>query len=132
MFSFRILHLINHRGPTNLAGKLRNFLTTKDGDYIQQLGILGSDIGSASPHDRLINRELDRIIGRGQDLITWQNSIQHRMRVSPHGSTILIDYQDQSLLIPNFFKTLFGHGIYTKYEAMAFNSKIIVDHFYRR
>jgi hypothetical protein len=52
------------------------------------------------------------------------------MRVHPSGRTMLVDYQDQSSVVPNFFQTLFGHGIYTHYEVMLFNTRLITDQLY--
>jgi len=34
-------------------------------------------------------------------------------------------------VLPNCLGTLFGHGVYTTYEAMLFNARLLADHFYR-
>jgi hypothetical protein len=128
--NFRVLHLSNHRGDTHMAGSLRGILHTRDGDYIQQLGILGTDTIAATPNERRLNKILDDIFGSGRDLVTWQANIAKKMRVSPHGQTILVDYRDDSKGLPNFTSSLFGHGIYTRYETMLFNVQLISKTFY--
>lgn len=126
---YRLLNIINHRGNTFLAGSLKGLLTTKSGDYIQQLGILGSDLIAATAHERRLNRKLDEILGEGSNIRLWSDLIKHKMRVPPHGRTFLVNYGDNAA-VPNFHQTFFGHGIYTKYHAMLYLSIFIGQFFY--
>lgn len=126
--NYRLLNIINHRGQGYLGGCIKGLLRTKDGDYIQQWGISGTDIPALV--DNRINKRLDRYLGAGFDIRAWLRNMQARMRVPHYGETILVDYKDSSLFFPNCTKNLFGHGIYTKFEKMLFNTQLIVNRFY--
>lgn len=127
---FRLLHIVNHRGATGQAGSLRGILHTRDGDYIQQLGIRGTDILGLSPIQRSVNAALDDILGSGLERKAWWELARLKLRVPPDGKTVLVDYRDDGKLLPNGFQTMFGHGIYTKFDMMLFNTQLIVDQFY--
>lgn len=127
---YKLLNIINHRGGGFLAGGelytkefFLNFMYTKDGDYVQQFALAGSDFGMNNP----LNVDLDGILGKGEDKIQLLKNIEVRMRVSPYGKTILVDYKDSNT---NCSETLFGHGVYTRFEKMLFNTKLIVDEMY--
>jgi len=125
----RLLHLINHRGKDPLAGDLTGAIFTKSGDYIQQWGIAGSDTPPILQQDREVLKELDHILGTGVDLKTWKENIKYKKRVHEQGMSYLIDYKDSSN-IPNAFKTIFGHGIYTRKKVMDYNLGLIAKYLY--
>jgi len=128
---YRLLHIVNHRGQEPRAGSLFGVLQTIDGDYIQQWGIAGSDLPAGTALERRLNERIDRLLGHGMDVKQWLANIRHRARVSEHGHTLLVDYGDQGTgFVPNCQSTVFGHGVYTAYEAMLFNSRLIVERFY--
>ena len=60
----------------------------------------------------------------------WLENVAKGMRVHDSGTTYLVDYRDHSLMVPNFMKTVFGHGAYTRYEAMLFNIELICNEFF--
>ena len=126
----QLVNIINHRGKTFLAEKQLGFWKTAGGDYVQQWGIAGSDTLAASSRERDFNRKVDKLLGKGVNPKTWIENLAKGMRVPEAGTTYLVDFRDHSLVVPNFMKTIFGHGVYTRYEAMAFNSQIIVENFY--
>lgn len=126
-----ILHLINHRGTQPFAGTLTKALNTTDGDYIQQLGIAGSDGLSMLKEDRKTNHSLDEILGTGMNIKEWKENIKFKVRVHDSGHNLLIDYEDNSP-VPNFLKTLFGHGVYTKHDLILFNFNIIAKKLYNK
>lgn len=128
---YRLLHIINHRGPSHLCGGLRDILHTKDGDYIQHLAILGTDLLASTWEDRRFNRRLEEVLGSGRNIWQWRDAVRIRMRVPPVGKTLLVNYGDDSEVDPNFYKTFFGHGCYTTYEAMLFNTKMVASQLYR-
>ncbi len=127
--NIRLLNIINHRGKKPRGGNITGILTTKDGDYIQQWGITGSDILAPIEKDRYLNLDLDQYFGIGADIPTWLNNIKFQKRLPDFGYTVLLDYKDNSP-IPNFIHTLWGHGTYTRFKTMLFNTKLIADHFY--
>lgn len=121
----RLLQIVNHRGPGTLAGDWSGILTTRGGDYVQQLGVLGSDTLALSGRDRQVNRQLDEFLEVGLDLRRWQAALREKRRVSPFGITLLVDYGDGGGRFPNAQRTLFGHGVYTRFDAMLFNFRQI-------
>ncbi len=125
----RLLHIINHRGKAARAGLPDGLPFTRDGDYIQQYGIAGSDTISPVPEDRETNTRLDAVLGVGSDLDRWWENVRHRVRLHNRGFHYLVDYGD-SASYPNALATLAGHGVYTSATAMLFNARLIVDHFY--
>lgn len=126
--NIRLIHLINHRGHDPIGGSLSGLLTTRDGDYIQQWGIAGSDMLAPVENDRAFNRHLDRFLGMGMDFNYWRQHITTRRRLHDHGHSILIDYDDGSMIKPNCFATGFGHGNYTRYATMLFNFETLIPH----
>jgi hypothetical protein len=126
----RILHIVNHRGASPLAGRLDGVLSTRDGDYVQQWGIAGSDIPASSARVRGLNRELDAILGPGHAPSTWLEQLEHRKRVHEGGFTLLVDYGDAATRGVNCLHTNFGHAIYTKRRMMHFWVREVVRRFY--
>jgi hypothetical protein len=127
--NIRILNMINHRGEEMVGGQVSGAFMTRDGDYIQQWGIAGSDIRPPGKEDNEINLKLDKYLGIGSDFSAWSENIKYLKRVPDFGQTLLIDYKDNSRF-PNAWKTLFGHGIYTRYYTMHFNIYQIVKNLY--
>jgi len=129
--SSRLLHFINHRGDDARGPGIEGILHTRGGDYIQQYGISGTDWQPTSKRERELNRQLDRYLGVGTSLRQWQENAGFRMRTHATGLNLLVDYRDGAkLVMPNAIKTFFGHGVYTRYDAMLYNSRKIVEYFY--
>jgi len=127
--NMQVIHIINHRGDEPYAGGLLGMPITRDGDYIQQLGIAGSDIVPTLKRDKILNLKLDKSLGVGFDFKLWREHLRARKRIHDHGLTYLVDYHDNSKY-PNGYKTIFGHGSYTRYKMMLFNTSLMVEHFY--
>ena len=127
---FRVLHVVNHRGPVSSSLSAFDLLRTRQGDYVHQLGAPGSDWPAPTAKDREINRRLDAVLGVGQSLRAWARNVARAPRVSPQGDTVLIDYGGEGERAPGFLGTGLGHGVYTRPEAMLFHAKLIASHFY--
>ncbi|MFE8599655.1 hypothetical protein [Archangium violaceum] len=128
----RVLHVINHRGTEPRGSTVAGVLHTESGDYVHQWGIAGSDIPPGSTKDRELAARLDAILGEGYDVKAWLNHVRHGARVPRDGFSYLVDYGDRGTgALPNCLATCFGHGVYTSYDAMLFNSRLLADHFYR-
>lgn len=118
----RLLHIINHRGATPRGGALHllsmgRVLATRDGDYVQQWGIAGSDV--PTPLER--NKALVPLLGPSFSPIYWDQARKLRTRVHTAGFNLLVDYRDGFVLTkPSEWFTLLGHGIYTRYSTMLF------------
>lgn len=131
----QLLHLVNHRGegPTvpDLPRGLQRMLTTADGDYIQLLGIAGSDLPSADPGTRALEDLLDEPLGPGWAPRAWLEGVRHGRRVPEGGFTWLVDYGDASESgRANLIQTGLGHAIYTRRTTMAFWLERAAERFY--
>jgi len=127
----RLLHIVNHRGSEPRAGRLDGVPSTRDGDYIQQWGIAGSDLVATSATERLLNQRLDEILGPGYAPKTWVELLEHRKRVHDGGFTLLVDFKDAATtLSPNCIQTNFGHSVYTRRSMMRFWLSEVVRRFY--
>lgn len=127
---FRLLHVVNHRGAAPRMPSLRGLLHTKDGDYVHQLGVHGSDFPAPTAGDRALNSRLDRVLGKGRDVRAWLRHLAGGHRVSPQGQTVLVDYGDDARAVPNFLATGLGHAAYTRRDAMLFHARLVANHFY--
>jgi len=115
----RLVNFLNHRGNIPMAGRISGFLFTRDGDYLQQYGVSGSDTYSTMGPDRKKNKELENILGIGASIPGWLKEVRRRKRVPDFGFSLLINYKDQSIF-PNFINSHLGHGIYTRKKMMFF------------
>jgi len=128
---FRLKAIVNHRYNVGMSGLLK----TRDGDYVQQWGVEGTDI--FPPEELQLNDEFDRVLDTGRNSALLIASLEREERRHPKyadgthvGESLLINYKDDSLLLPNCIKTLFGHGVYTNHITMLFNMATIVKEWY--
>jgi hypothetical protein len=112
-----LLHFINHRGNIPQGGSVTSSFITKNGDYIQQWAVSGSDIKSPVKAEQLCNDELDLILGTGNELSLLRRNIKFKKRLHNLGHHFLTDFKDNSKY-PNSFLTIFGHAVYTKKESV--------------
>ncbi len=126
-----LLHIINHRG-TDIVNEKDYFgaLTTRSGDYIQQWGVEGSDMISPSRQEQSINKKLEPYLGAGANLDVLRKKIERANRFHNTGMHLLVDYQDGGGY-PNFIKTIFGHGVYTRLRLFNFHISLILEHLYQ-
>lgn len=90
---YNLLNIINHRGDEFLAGVVDPmFFITKDGDYVQQSAIAGSDAFAKTGNEQILNKQLDRILGKGADVDGLLDKMKVRMRVPHYGRTIVQDF----------------------------------------
>ncbi len=127
---YKLLCVVNDRdNDVHLCG----LLFTQDGDYVQQFGKDDTDFPIATNIERELDERLKNMlpqIKNSEDQYARQHPLDHdKKQVS---KTVLIDYQDDThyQTAPNFISTAFGHGIYTKENAMLFNTEMIVSHLY--
>jgi hypothetical protein len=134
----KLLHFINHRTLQSAAAHLAAFptsvedlLTAAGGDYIQQIGIAGTNF---APHpfawrtwraEAKLNRLLQPEIRR-RDLA---KRLALGVRIPHEGQTLLVDYGPQGM---NFVRHIGGHAVYTQREMMLFHAEEIAKRFYER
>ena len=139
---YRLLSIINHRSLVQPMG----LLEIKDGDYIQQWAIAGTDI--MPPLSELsLNDSLDSSLDKGRDITVFVKRLKRKRRQKEKtttgnlaGKTILVDYCDNDpnselfdkpMSFPKLaIKTQFGHGVYTVRNAILFNTKLIQKYLY--
>ena len=126
----RVLHIINHRGETESIRQAWAFWKSGAGDFVQQWGMIGSDTLATTPRERQLNRRLDALLGKGLHTRLWFQSIVRRNRLGDFGRTLLVDYQYEASKRPNFLKSVFGHGIYTRFDVMHFQLEKICKYIY--
>lgn len=127
---YRLLHLINHRGDDVSTHKFKGILNTQYGDYVQQIGVAGSDFIAPTPQERALNKKLNKILIENHTHLSWLDIINQGVRIPAFGDTYLVNYHDESKIVPNCIGTMFGHGIYTTFKVMLFNTRLITKYFY--
>ena len=78
---------------------------------------------------RMHNKALEPFLGAGSNLEILRKKIPFKNRLHTDGMHLLVDYGDKSRL-PNFVKTAFGHGTYTRLKYMPFLLATIREKFY--
>lgn len=117
---FKVFHFINNRLSTIYAKDFSGLLTTKNGDYIQQLGVAGSDFISPVEKENEMNKKFDQYFGVGANFSYLKSELNKLRRTHNYGHHFFVDYGDASDR-PNFLLTAFGHAIYTKTEFLSFH-----------
>jgi hypothetical protein len=131
---FRLMPVINHRNNSELSG----VPTIRDGDYVQQWGVDGTDALTLSKPS--IEKELSEILNSpGLDLAALLKSLKDNSRSLPKyedctvvHENVLVNYWD-NLQSPDVVvgqQRLFGHAVYTTEQTMLFNVGLIVQSLY--
>jgi hypothetical protein len=131
-----LLHIVNHRPhpkkPEHVApypprfGKL---LLGADGDFIQQIGIAGTNLPPLPIAWRtfLADRRLRMLFERDLAPEWLRTRLKRGVRVHHEGTTLLMDYADPDR---SPHRHLFGHAPYTRSRWMARHCELIAEHFY--
>jgi hypothetical protein len=133
----RLLHFINHRPVKGLPEyrapfppKLDHVLSASDGDYVQQLGIAGTNVMPSLFAWRtwLADRRLKKLLrprdaGRGPLERFRAGAI-----VPDEGTTLLVDYGRPEGSIAEHHA---GHAVYTQSEWLLFHAEEVAKRFYQ-
>lgn len=132
----KLLHFVQHRSidpsaPTQavLPRSIQDVYDAAAGDYVQHLGIAGTDFLPSlfAWRDWVVEHRMARMFessARRRDL--WKK-LKIGRRESCDGTTLLVDYSiDQN----RFFRKLFGHGVYTCRAWLPFHLREITERFY--
>lgn len=132
----RLLHFVNHRPQsklpeyrTHFPPTVRNVLRASGGDYVQHVGIAGTN---SLPHllawqTWRADRRFNRLLQSGIRARTLRVRLKLGQRVPDEGTTLLVDY---GLPREPFARHLAGHGVYTHREWMLFHAEEIARRFY--
>lgn len=131
-----LLHFVNHRPlnglPPHLAQfppKLGDVLAAAGGDYLQQLGIAGSDTppNRTAWRARLANRRLATLLENDLAAGSLVERLKLGMRVPETGMTLLVDYGPSC---GELAQHLAGHAVYARSEWLLFHVEEIVRRLY--
>jgi hypothetical protein len=131
-----LLHFVNHRPieglPPHLAAlppRIGDVLQAAGGDYVQQIGVAGSDAAPSrfAWRARLADRRLQRLFE--QDLSSGDliERLKLGKRVAESGATLLVDY-GKPAAEPG--QHLAGHAVYTRREWLLFHAEQVAQRLY--
>ncbi len=131
----RLMHFVNHRPRHRLpeyrvarAGSLRALFPSLHCDFVQQLGVAGSN--SPNPFDGTMwtaDRRLAKLLEPGFSCWSLSRQIRKGMLVPEEGQTLLVDYEQSAF---QWLRHMWGHLIYTRSHRMLFHIEQIVRCFY--
>jgi hypothetical protein len=132
----KLLHFVNHRpirgGSPHRATfppSIEDLLTAAGGDYVQQLGIAGTNLAPpfwawrAWLADIRLGRILQAGLGRRDTLVR----LKLGTRVHQEGETLLVDYGPAR---GHVGQHLLGHAIYTRQDWLLFHAEQVASRFY--
>jgi hypothetical protein len=128
----RLLHFVHHRPLADeraLPVSINELLTGAAGDYVQQLGIAGTDFLPPifAWRDWIVEQRMQRMFEPGSRRRDLLKNVKLGRRVSAEGTTLLIDYPDDA---GHMNQKLLGHGVYTCSEWLPFHLREICKRFY--
>ena len=133
----RLLHFVFHRPTAGLPDFQADFPPTLDevlkaegGDYVQQVGIAGTNIQPSwlSWRAWLANRRLAAVVQPGVKRRHLLQHLRQGLRVADEGCTLLVDY---GLPEQPVYRHLAGHAVYTLSEWLPFHTEQIARRFYQ-
>ncbi len=132
----KLLHFVHHRPSTDLPNyraafptQLDDLLTAKGGDYVQQLGIAGTNLAPSPIGWRtwLADRRLDRILEPDTSTFNLRQRYALGMRVPHEGTTLLVDYGKPEESITEHHA---GHALYTRTKWLSFHAEQVAHELY--
>ena len=135
----QLLHMVNHRP---IRGDAKRWLAKMElpqiaweipmlagGDYIQQLAVAGTDAVPASEEEQFVNKELAGLLEPYDGFERWLECARRGTRCANDGQCLLVDFKVGA--DSPCHEHLYGHGCYTRRNAMLFNTLQIVKALYR-
>ncbi|MDG2380688.1 MAG: hypothetical protein P8N76_03365 [Pirellulaceae bacterium] len=124
-----LMNVIHHRSMEGVPEYLALFPTTltdviqaRNGDYIQQLGVAGTNLTPYLPAWRswMAERRFRSLLEQGIRRRDTLDRLRIGQRVPAEGTTILVEYPND----PNrLSEQLFGHAVYTRSDWLAFHAQ---------
>ena len=132
----KLLHFIHHRPPPRGAEyqapvplRLLRARKALDGDYVQQIGIAGTNFPPLPIAVRtlLADWRLRKMLGHDLAPEFVLTRLRRGARVPDEGTTLLVDYGE---IHPWLVRHLAGHGLYTWRKWLPFHCHEIAERFY--
>ena len=131
----KLLHIVNHR---NLRTDGKSWLAKMElpqitmempiawgGDYVQELAVAGSDAVPATELAKAANKAVWEMVEPYDGFERWLECARRAVRFPSEGHCLLVDYKD-STGSTNPRDHYYGHAVYTRLNAMLFNTAEIV------
>ena len=131
-----LLHFIHHRPPQQgeeyqapIPLKLLRLRKALDGDYIQQIGIAGTNFPPLpiAVRSLLADWRLDQLLEKSVPRESIIARLHRAARMPDEGTTLLADYTEIS---PWLVRNIAGHGLYTRRKWLPFHCGEIAERFY--
>lgn len=131
-----LLHFVHHRPlkadvstRASVPTTIREVASAAGGDYIQQLGIGGTDFLHPFYAWRSwwVERRLRRLLAPGIRRRDLPRNLQQGQRVSLDGETLLVDYPKTP---ERWRRKVAGHALYTRHEWLPFHLREVATRFY--
>ncbi len=131
-----LLHFVHHRplDPSKpqaacIPAGIQQLLDAAGGDYVQHLGIAGTDFLPSvfAWRDWIVERRMGQIFECHARRSHLMRNLKVGRRTSADGVTLLVDYADTD---EGWNRKLFGHGVYTCRQWLPFHLKEIAERFY--
>ncbi len=104
--------------PTTLT----DVIQARSGDYVQQLGVAGTNLTPYLPAWRswVAERRFRSLLERGIRRRDTLDRLRIGQRVPAEGTTLLVEYPNRP---KGFSEQLFGHAVYTRSDWLAFHAQ---------
>jgi len=132
----RLLHFVFHRPVAGLPSYRAPFpleperiFQGADGDYVQQLGIAGTDVppGIFAWRARWADRRLGRMLQASLPDTSTVERLRPGVRVAESGTTLLVDYGASRGRLADHCG---GHAVYAERQWLLFHAQEIARRFY--
>ncbi len=133
----RLLHFIHHRPGEGVPEyrapfppKLDDIITAADGDYVQQLGIAGTNVTPSrfAWRARMADERLNRLLQEKLPQSDRLDRFRAGAIVPDEGTALLVDYGAAE---GNIAQHLAGHAVYTRKRWLLFHAEEVVRRLYR-
>jgi len=132
----RLLHFIHRRAACGISDyrasfplQLEQVLSAAEGDYVQQLGIAGTNVtpGIFSWRAWLADRRLAQLLQAESPYEDPLARFRAGTIVPDEGTTLLVDYGEPE---GNIAEHHAGHAVYTRKEWLLFHAEEVTQRFY--
>ncbi|HEY1785268.1 MAG TPA: hypothetical protein VGG30_06945 [Pirellulales bacterium] len=132
----RLLHFVFHRPVAGLPSyrapfplEAEKIFRAADGDYVQQLGIAGTDVppGIFAWRARWADRRLGRMLQASLPDTSTAERLRPGVRVAESGTTLLVDYGASRGRLADHCG---GHAVYAQRQWLLFHAQEIARRFY--
>jgi len=132
----QLLHFVHHRPARGLPAyralfppPLDDLLHATGGDYVQQLGVAGTNLRPSifAWRCRWAEQRLNDLLQAGLRAGTLAERFAAGLRVADEGTTLLVDYGQLGGSVADHH---FGHAVYTSQDWLLFHAEEVARRFY--